>query len=110
MTTKSKILLTLNVVKCKNDLNELCISWWVVNFLVFMTFQFEIVYGLKKENSIKFSEIQNLNGSKISKSKNVQYIVCPTFSKSLRTFLTTWYTKKRISCKFSHFLSNIWWF
>jgi hypothetical protein len=36
--------------------------------------------------SIKFSEIQNLNGSKFSKSKNVQYIVCPTFSESLKTF------------------------
>jgi hypothetical protein len=53
MTTKSKILLTLNDVKCKNDLNELCISWWVVNFLVFMTFQFEIVYGLKKRKFYK---------------------------------------------------------
>jgi hypothetical protein len=34
-----------------------------------------------------------LNGSKFSKSKNVQYIVCPTFSELLKTFLTTWYTK-----------------
>jgi hypothetical protein len=49
-------------------------------FLVCMTFQFDIVKVQKTENSIKFSEIQNLNGSKFSKSKNVQYIVFPTFS------------------------------
>jgi hypothetical protein len=49
-------------------------------FLVFMTFRFDIVRVRKTEKSIKFSEIQNLNGSKFSKSKNVQYIVCPTFS------------------------------
>jgi hypothetical protein len=55
-------------------------------FLVFMTFQFDIVRVRKTENSIKFSGVQNLNGSKFSKSKNVQHIVCQLSQNHLKLF------------------------